>query len=63
MKNNLKPFAVIPLMEGLDGKKVVEERLQYHHNSITDPLFKEWVPQRVQLPFIDRVTLASVELH
>lgn len=63
MRNNLEILVIISLIEGLDKKKVSEEHLWYHYDSIIAPLFETCVPQRVQLLLGNLVTLFSVDLH
>lgn len=62
MKNNLKPLAVILLIQRPIERTVAEKRSWYHHNSVAAPLLEKRVPQRVQLPLRNGVTLDSVEL-
>lgn len=63
MRNNLKPFAIVLFMKGLDKKTVAEEHSWYNYNFIAASLFEEGMPQMVQMTLGNTLTLFSVKLR
>lgn len=54
---------IILLVQGLNEKKVVDERLWYYHEYIAPLLFEDRQLERVELPLSVSILLFSVELH
>lgn len=63
MHNDVKSFVIDLLVEGLNEKKVAEERLWYFYEQIAALLFEEGQLKREELTLDDSILLYSKELH